>query len=333
MDKDILEKYEPRLYQLFLHSRKKDRLANSYLLYGERNAPLKETALFLSESLGCESDFFACHNCPSCQRFESGTHPDFVLIDGEYQTIRKEDIKTLESKFSYSALEKGHRLTYVIHRIENITEEAANALLKFLEEAKEGQVAFLTSYNVDRVLPTILSRSLTVRVDPINPLEFYQSLLEEEFNVGKKKKMLSCQEAYILSRFVSNKKEAKHLVEDETGFLEGFSLAEAYLNDLASNTKLASYTLLSMTTQVKDGACYSWFYTTLYEVFTDVLLEDIDANNPFKDILPALKGKKNAISKGQKILKEALSMKQLNFNPTLTISRMLLAIHEEENNR
>ena len=41
MDENTLKLYEPRLYKLFSNSRKKNRLANAYLLYGDKNAPLK----------------------------------------------------------------------------------------------------------------------------------------------------------------------------------------------------------------------------------------------------------------------------------------------------
>ena len=109
MDKKILLKAEPKLAKLFINSRKKDRVANAYLLYGNRNAPLKETAVYLAKSLSCEQDLLACDNCPSCKRFNNGIRPDFYLIDGEETTIKKDDIKSLESAFQVAVANNKHK--------------------------------------------------------------------------------------------------------------------------------------------------------------------------------------------------------------------------------
>ncbi|MFA6829091.1 MAG: hypothetical protein WCR67_00045 [Bacilli bacterium] len=330
MNKETLIKYEPRLATLFVNSRKKNRLANAYLLYGDRSAPLKDIAVYLAMSLNCEKDYLACHECPSCKRFDEGIHPDFNLIDGQYQTIKKDDIKTLENKFAFSALEKDHRLTYVINCIDNITEEGANAILKFLEEPKEGQVAFLTSYNITKVLPTILSRSIQIRIDPLDTSAFYQQLMNEEFIVKKKKTHLSSPEAYILSRFTSEISQARFMIEEETGFDDGYQAGEAFLNDLAVSSEKAGYTLLLKTAQIKELKCYNWLYLTLNEIYKDVLLQENDPDNPFNDIIRSLENKKPQIQNAKKILDEALALKQINLNPTAILSKMILALEDED---
>lgn len=327
MDKETLLKYEPKLAKLFINSRKKNRLANAYLLYGNRNAPLKETAIYLAKSLGCEKDYLACDDCASCHRFNNGIRPDFQLVDGEINTIKKDDVKGLEEAFSLSALEKNHRLTYVINRIENITEEASNALLKFLEEPKEGQVAFLTSYNIERVLPTIRSRSLEIRVDPLDLKSFYEELLSTTFKSGKEEVHLSTTEAFILTRFYSELSEIEELLQDDS-FLEGFQAAESFLNDLITDSKLAGFNLLKATQQIKDYQCYNWLYLTLNEVFTLALLKD-DSDNPFVEVISILRTHSKAIEDCQKIIKEALALKQINLNPTLVIARLIKVINEE----
>lgn len=332
MDKKTLFQYEPVLYQLFENSRKKDRLANAYLLYGNRNAPLKDTACYLSESLGCEKDVFACHECPSCHRFEIGNRSDFALIDGEFKTIRKEEIKALEDKFSMSALEKGHRLTYVIHRIDNITEEASNALLKFLEEPKEGQVAFLTTYNLTKVLPTIVSRCLTVRIDPLDSKALLDEILSHEYPIGKKNIHISMGEAYMLTRFSSTLEEASsYLVNEDkdTSFHQAYLVLESFLSEIPVSLSEASYALLRETATLKDSKCYNWLYLMLNEIFIDCLLDNNEEDYPFREVISALREKKSAVDASQKIIKEAIALKQINLNPTLVLVRMLLALKSE----
>lgn len=258
MDKDTFLKYEPKAAKLFINSRKIGRLSSAYLLYGERNAPLKETALYLAKSLGCENDLLACDECDSCKRFNKGIHPDFVLIDGETTRIKKEDIQSLQDKFSESAFEKGHRLCYVIHRIENITEKAANTILKFLEEPREGQVAILTSYNIDKVLKTILSRSVLVRIDPLDMDKMQRELIDNPIILsGEKKKKeeeirFNDGQAYILSHNFSSYESVKETLLQDTSFLEGYQIAESFLNDLTVSSSQAGYTLLLQTSLKKE---------------------------------------------------------------------------------
>ncbi len=319
---------EPRLARLFVNSRKKDRLANAYLLFGNSNAPLKETAMYLAKSLWCEEDLLACDNCDSCLRFNKGIRPDFYLIDGNNTTIKKEDIKALEDSFSLSSFEKNHRLVYVINQIQNITPEAANALLKFLEEPREGQVAFLTASNIERVLPTIRSRCLEVRVDPLSDKEFEEDITGLEFTYGKEVKTISAPEAYILSKYYSNIDEVKDTLEDNSSFFEGFAAAESFLYELVVNKKKASYLLLKATYQLKDSQCYNWMYRTLNVIFTNALL--LEKNDcPFSDVIKELSLHTTAISDLVDVIREAISLKQLNLSPLLIVAKLIKIIDEE----
>ena len=249
--------------------------------------------------------------------------------------IKKGDIQALEKKFSLSAYEKGHSLCYVINKVDNINNEAANALLKFLEEPKVGQVAFLTTNNPDKVLATIRSRSISVRVDPIEPLVFQQELEEHEFVMeeeGKKKTKtlhLSSIQAYILARNYATMEEVKALLNSDTGVKEGIDAAEAFLNDYCSSYKTASFTLLKETALLKDTKCYNWMYLTILDVFESVLLNDKNDHNPFSDVIHDLRKHQEEIRKGVEVIKEVLTHKNLNYNATLTAARFLHALDEE----
>lgn len=336
MDKDTFLKYEPKAAKLFINSRKTGRLSSAYLLYGERNAPLKETALYLAKSLGCENDLLACDECDSCKRFNKGIHPDFVLIDGETTRIKKEDIQSLQDKFSESAFEKGHRLCYVIHRIENITEKAANTILKFLEEPREGQVAILTSYNIDKVLKTILSRSVLVRIDPLDMDQMQRELIDNPILLsGEKKKKeeeirFNDGQAYILSHYFSSYESVKETLLQDTSFLEGYQIAESFLNDLTVSSSQAGYTLLLQTSLKKGTSCYNWMYLILHDVFASVLLDNVKEDNPFRDIIQKLSKNKDKIARADAVVKEALAYQHINYNPTLLSARLIRALDEEK---
>ncbi len=156
---DYLLNYQPPLYQTFSRALFQGHLSHAYLLHGEPGTPLKEVALYLAASLVCEAPHpLACETCLSCSRIADGSYVDFYMFDGDEGSIKKERILDLESAFARTSVEKAGRLIYVIHKVEKMTPEAINSLLKFLEEPNDNVFAILTTENEARVLPTIISR-------------------------------------------------------------------------------------------------------------------------------------------------------------------------------
>lgn len=156
---DYLIKYQLPLYQTFANQMSKGTLSHAYLINGQPGTPLKEVARFLSASLVCQApNPLSCGSCLECQRISDGSYVDFYLFDGDEGSIKKDNILDLETAFSKTSVEKAERLIYVIHKVEKMTPEAINSLLKFLEEPNPNVFAFLTTENEARVLPTIISR-------------------------------------------------------------------------------------------------------------------------------------------------------------------------------
>ena len=156
---NYLEEKQPVLFQTFSNALTTYRLAHSYLIQGEAGTPLKETALYLAKSILCDHpDPLACEECITCQRVFEGEYPDLIVFDGEEDTIKKGDVENVVSLFQKTPLESKGVMIYVIHACENMTPEASNALLKFLEEPTDHAYAILTTRNKERLLPTIVSR-------------------------------------------------------------------------------------------------------------------------------------------------------------------------------
>ena len=163
-------------------------------------------------------------------------------------------------------------------------------------------------------------------MDPIDPKGFRKKLEENEYASGKKKIHLSAGAAYILSRLFSDEEEVRKRIEEDGSFLNGYQAAEDFFSALPASFNKASYVLLLEISQRKDSACYNWLYLTINEIFSMVLLDEKDDDNPFNDIIQALSTKKENVRKGQKIISEALSLRQLNLNPTLVAAKLSLAL-------
>ncbi len=162
---EYLKNRQPLVYKSFSYSLNNDRLAHAYILTGEPGIPLKETALFLAQSILCDHpNPLACQECTTCERFVRQEYPDFIFLNGEEESIKKDEVKETVNLFQLTPLERKGIMVYVIHLVENMTPDAVNSLLKFLEEPTDSTYAILTTQNEDKVLPTILSRCERLRM-------------------------------------------------------------------------------------------------------------------------------------------------------------------------
>ncbi|HLP99249.1 MAG TPA: DNA polymerase III subunit delta' [Sideroxyarcus sp.] len=157
----------------------RNRLPHAILLKGAQGIGKLDLALNFAESLLCEkpkSDGAACQECGSCHWFEQGNHPDFRLIrpealsaaeDGEEKSggkkpsreISVDQIRDLSGFANLSAHCGGHRVV-VVYPAEAMNNNAANSLLKTLEEPTDKLLFLLITNKPQQLLPTILSRCL-----------------------------------------------------------------------------------------------------------------------------------------------------------------------------
>lgn len=165
---------QPKVVKLLENSFKNNRLSHAYLFEGERGTRKFETALYFAQLLLCKSDEKPCEVCSNCRRIKHGTHPNVYIIEPIKNIIRKSQIVDLQTEFSKTGVEKGPKI-YIIKDVETINVGAANSLLKFLEEPHPNIHAILTTSNVNRMLPTIISRSQVVQFS-----SFSKEVIEEE---------------------------------------------------------------------------------------------------------------------------------------------------------
>lgn len=159
------------------------RLPHALLLKGAQGIGKLDLALNFARSLLCEKpkpDGTACQECSSCHWFEQDSHPDFRLIqpdaltaaeDGEEKSggkkpsreISVDQIRDLSSFTNLSAHCGGYRVV-LIHPTEAMNNNAANSLLKTLEEPTDKLLFLLVTHKPQQLLPTILSRCLSFTV-------------------------------------------------------------------------------------------------------------------------------------------------------------------------
>ncbi|MGE8068468.1 DNA polymerase III subunit delta' [Pseudomonas sp. NPDC089569] len=135
--------------------------AHAYLLHGPAGIGKRALAERLMASLLCQhpTPVGACGECKSCLLLKAGSHPDNYVLEPEEadKAIKVDQVRDLVS-FVVQTAQLGGRKVVLIEPVESMNINAANALLKSLEEPSGDTVLLLVSHQPSRLLPTIKSR-------------------------------------------------------------------------------------------------------------------------------------------------------------------------------
>lgn len=145
-------------------SLKNQRLAHAYIFSGPAEAEILEFSRDLARFLVCEQQS-GCGVCGNCKTIAAGSNADFMEISGD-DGIKIESIRDLVYKLSLKPYSAAYKVA-IINNAHTMTAEAANALLKSLEEPKPNTVLILVTDNVYKLLPTISSRAQKIHFSEI----------------------------------------------------------------------------------------------------------------------------------------------------------------------
>lgn len=165
---------------------KSNRIANGYIFAGPSEIGKELLAISLAKALNCvEGNGDFCDKCVSCRRINDENHTDVRLIRPDGTRLKIEQMRFLKKQSSYKSLESNRKI-YIISDAEKMTPEAANSILKTLEEPS-GVVLFIlltTVYN--SILLTIRSRCQLVRLSLV-PSATLQSELVSRLGISESK--------------------------------------------------------------------------------------------------------------------------------------------------
>jgi len=157
-----------RKRQGLLRAAASGRLAHAYLFCGPEGVGKRSLALALSQMLACRSDDPPCGSCRVCREIAAGTYPDLHVLSprGRLGVIKVEGVRLLVEALSRrSTADVGPFV--IIDGADRMGQQAANALLKTLEEPPPGSLIVLVASRPDRLLPTVRSRCVRVDFGPV----------------------------------------------------------------------------------------------------------------------------------------------------------------------
>lgn len=158
------------------------KLPHALLFTGPAGIGKSLTAQILAGGVLCtESHSKPCGHCQSCLQYERQAHPDFTLIRPEGAAIKIDQIRAVQ-RFAALAPSVSSGRVCLIEDAELMTVQAANSLLKLLEEPPPGFVFILVAGTLKPMLPTVLSRCRQIRFYPLPVTELEQALVNKGFS-------------------------------------------------------------------------------------------------------------------------------------------------------
>ena len=161
-------------------------LAHAYLLAGPPHIGKMTLALDLACALNCGEGNSPCGSCRACQRIQQGKYPDVIVIDkyaGRDQKDRRkateigiDTVRELLQRGSSLPPYEGNYKVFIIDDADLMSAEAANCLLKTLEEPPQHVIILLLTARENALLPTVVSRCQRFELKPVAVAEIESRL-------------------------------------------------------------------------------------------------------------------------------------------------------------
>jgi len=158
-----------RIKKLLRRAVSEGRVGQSLIMAGPHGIGKRQFALALAAALNCDNpiDGDACGNCIPCRKVAAGEHTDVVTITPEGQFIKVAQMREMSFETQFRPYE-GRRRVSIIDDADRLKLEAANSILKVLEEPPESSLLILVTSQPYALLDTIRSRCLFLSFAPLS---------------------------------------------------------------------------------------------------------------------------------------------------------------------
>ena len=148
-------------------SLQKGRISHFYLISGPEGSGKHTLAKALAAAIRCTGDDAPCGVCAACRKVKEGLHPDFITVDDpEKKTVPVDLIRQARADMYIRPNESEHKI-YLFPRAQDMGIPGQNALLKVLEEPPAYGVFLLLTDNPEKLLPTVRSRCVELKMQAL----------------------------------------------------------------------------------------------------------------------------------------------------------------------
>lgn len=176
-----------RIIELFQNAFANNRLAHAYIFTGQEGVGKASFSRELAKAVFCRSQGTdACDVCNTCIRIAGNNYSDLFMVQPEKNSrvIKIEQLKNLQDFLRIKPLESRNKMV-IIHSADKMNEEAANCLLKTLEEPPLYAIMILTATSLDAVKETIRSRCQIIRFSPLT-MAVVKNILVNQYQLDSK---------------------------------------------------------------------------------------------------------------------------------------------------
>ncbi|HFI0400913.1 TPA: DNA polymerase III subunit delta' [Streptococcus suis] len=272
-----LRNLQPSVFQRFVTIIEQRRLAHAYLFSGDFAS--FDMAIFLSQSLFCQEKegVLPCQKCRSCRLIEANEFSDLTVIAPQGNVIKTDTIRELVKNFSQSGFESNKQV-FIIRDAEKMHANAANSLLKVIEEPQSAIHIFLLTNQEEGVLPTIKSRTQIIGFPKNIPA--MERMLEEEG-------LLKTQ-ANLLAQLVSSQEEAKKLAENKN-FLDLMGQAKKFTDLLLVEPTCAYLQVGILVSLAVEKAEQGRLFDLLSLILSEKMMDSANVREKMDAVLKAKK--------------------------------------------
>jgi DNA polymerase-3 subunit delta' len=314
----------------------KKNLPHAFLISGPKHVGKMTLAVDIAQAVNCDNNNPPCGKCTSCIKIAQGKHADIQVIsltsvnddeEGKTRTeISIDDIRQIQHTVSLPPFEGKHKV-FIIEGAESMSIEAANCLLKTLEEPATQAVFILLTSNVSLIPETVASRCQKISLNPIaaekieiNLTAVYDIDIEKASILSKLSHgcfgwaLSAAQDEKLLENYFEKRNKALEVIE--ANLQERFSYAGTLATQFTKD-RSPVYEILDI-----------WL-----DIWRDVLLfkADLPENINNIDIEKQLKQWSNAINiqdirNSIRSIQETKERLDLNVNSKLALEVMMLDI-------
>ena len=297
---------------------------HAYLFAGPPGLGRRTLSLRFAQALNCQTPAGAgipCRQCRGCKQIEAMHHPDLSIVQAESEggVIKVDQIREARRMLTLKPYMANYRVALFL-RFQESNDNAANALLKTLEEAPSYAVLILTADNPEQLLPTIVSRCEVLRLRPLEIGKVQRELETRGLENGHAKLI-----AHISGgRFGY----ALRLIENES-LLNTREERLNELQNLIAASRVQKFAYADKLARDKDSMRHTILIWLSY--WRDVMLRAAQAETPLVNVdrnveIEDLAGRLNLSSARSVVsgLENALEKMERNVNPRLLAEVLLL---------